>query len=159
MQLQSSVGNFQTYINWSYLGYFIWNCPLMNATRPCWWLINFCSSNGFVPLGNKPLPEGWPRSILPYDLITPQWINILSPEQGSKFHSSDCLRWVTNNSRTSGMPARRVRRTTAHFWFSHKLHWLYMFQTSECYIWTNDFYNPLAWRTSAFNSKFQSLLK
>ena len=44
-----------------------------------------------------------------------------------------------NDSRTSGIPARLVRRTTAYFWFWHKLHWLYIFQTSEWYIRTSDF--------------------
>ena len=62
-----------------------------------------------------------------------------------------------NDSRTSGIPAGLVRRTTAYFWFSHKLHWLYIFQISEWYIRTNDFYNPLARWTSAFNLKFRSL--
>ena len=38
-----------------------------------------------------------------------------------------------NDSRTSGIPAGLVRRT-AYFWFSHKLHWLCIFQTSEWYI-------------------------
>ena len=62
-----------------------------------------------------------------------------------------------NDSQTSGIPAGLVRRTTAYFWFSHKLHWLHIFQTSEWYIRTSDFYNPLAQRTSAFNLKFRSL--
>ena len=57
-----------------------------------------------------------------------------------------------NDSRTSGIPAER---TTVYFWFSHKLHWFYIFQTSEWYIRTSDFYNPLARRT--FNLKFRSL--
>ena len=62
-----------------------------------------------------------------------------------------------NDSRTSGIPAGLVRRTTAYFWFSHKLHWLYMFQISEWYIRTSDIYNPLARWTSTFNLKFRSL--
>ena len=62
-----------------------------------------------------------------------------------------------NDSRTSGIPAGLVRRTTAYFWFSHKLHWLYIFQTSEWYIQTSDFYDPLAGWTIAFNLKFRSL--
>ena len=62
-----------------------------------------------------------------------------------------------NDSRTSGIPAGLVRRTTAYFWFSHKLHWLDVFQTSEWYIRTSDIYNPHARRTSAFNLKFRSL--
>ena len=62
-----------------------------------------------------------------------------------------------NESRTSGIPVGLVRRTTVYFWFSHKLHWLYIFQTSEWYIRTSDFYNPLARWTSAFNFKFRSL--
>ena len=41
-----------------------------------------------------------------------------------------------NDSRTSEIPAGLVRRTTAYFWFLHKLHWLYIFQTSEWYIFT-----------------------
>ena len=64
---------------------------------------------------------------------------------------------INNDSRTSGIPAGLVRWTTAYFWFSHKLHWLYIFQTSEWYIRTSNFYNPLARRTSAFNLKFRSL--
>ena len=62
-----------------------------------------------------------------------------------------------NDSQTSGIPARLVQRMTAYFWFSHKLHWLCIFQTSEWYIRTSDFYNPLAHWTSAFNLKFRSL--
>ena len=64
-----------------------------------------------------------------------------------------------NDSRTCGIPAGLVRRTTACFWFSHKLHWLCIFQTSEWYIWTIDFYNPLVRRTSAFNLKFWILVR
>ena len=62
-----------------------------------------------------------------------------------------------NDNPTSGIPAGLVRWTTAYFWFSHNLHWLHIFQTSEWYIQTSDFYNPLARRTGAFNLKFQSL--
>ena len=62
-----------------------------------------------------------------------------------------------NDSRTSGIPAGLVRQTTAYLWFSHKLHWLYIFQTSEWHIRSSDFYNPLARQTSAFNLKFGSL--
>ena len=65
---------------------------------------------------------------------------------------------VWNDSLTSGIPAGLVRGTTANFRFSHKLHWLYIFQTSEWYIRTSDFYNPLARQTSAFNLKFRSLM-
>ena len=50
----------------------------------------------------------------------------------SLFRSSETSK---NDSRTSGC----VRWTIAHFWFSHKLHWLYIFQTSEWYIRTSDF--------------------
>ena len=63
-----------------------------------------------------------------------------------------------NDSWTSEIPAGLVRRKTTYFWFSHKLHWLYIFQTSEWYIRTSDFYNPLARQTSAFNLKFGSLV-
>ena len=62
-----------------------------------------------------------------------------------------------NDSRTSGIHAGLVWRTTAYFWFSHKWHWLYIFQTSEWYFRTSDFYNPLARWTSALNLKFRSL--
>ena len=60
--------------------------------------------------------------------------------QGSKFHSSDRLRRV-KMSRTSGIAAGLVQPMIAYFWFSHKLHWLCIFQTSEYmyYIWTSDF--------------------
>ena len=63
-----------------------------------------------------------------------------------------------NDSQTSRIPAGLVRRTTAYLWFSHKLHWLYIFQTREWCIRTSDFYNPLARRTCAFSLKFRSLL-
>ena len=63
-----------------------------------------------------------------------------------------------NDSRTSGIPAGLVQRMTAYFWFSNKLHWLYIFQTSKRYIQTSDFHNPLAWRTCVFNLKFRSLI-
>ena len=62
-----------------------------------------------------------------------------------------------NDSRTSGIPAGLIRRTTAYFWFSHKLHWLCMFQTRKWYIRANDFYNPLAQWTRALNLKFWNL--
>ena len=62
-----------------------------------------------------------------------------------------------NDSRTSGILAGLVRWMTAYFWFSHKLHLLCIFQTSEWYIRISDFYNPLARRSNAFNLKFLSL--
>ena len=52
-----------------------------------------------------------------------------------------------NDSRTSGIPAALVRQMTAYLWFSHKWHWFHIFQTSDWYIQTSDFYNPLARRT------------
>ena len=61
------------------------------------------------------------------------------------------------DSRTSGLPAGLVWWTTRYFWFSPKLHWPCIFQTSEWCIRTTDFYNPLARWTSAFNLKFWSL--
>ena len=63
-----------------------------------------------------------------------------------------------NDSRTSGIPGGLVHRTAAYFWFSYKLHWLYIFQTSEWHIRRSDFYNPLARRASAYNLKFGSQL-
>ena len=51
--------------------------------------------------------------------------------QGSKFHSSDRLRWVK-------MTVGQVEYLQ-DFWFSHKLHWFYIFQTSEWYIQTSNF--------------------
>ena len=81
--------------------------------------------------------------------------NIITGFEISLIRSSETSK---NDSRTSGIPAGLVRRMTAYFWFSHKLHqWLYIFQTSEWYIRTSDFYNPLARRTSAFNLKFRSV--
>ena len=62
-----------------------------------------------------------------------------------------------NDSRTSGILAGLVPWVTAYFWFSHKLHLLCIFQTSEWYIRISDFYNPLARRSNAFNLKFLSL--
>ena len=58
-----------------------------------------------------------------------------------------------HKSPTSGIPAGLVRWMTAYFLFSHKLQWPYIFQTSEWYIPTSDFYNPLARLRSAFNLK------
>ena len=48
----------------------------MNAIGPYWWLV-IGSGNGLVPSGNKPLSESqcWPRSLSPYDVIGPQWVN------------------------------------------------------------------------------------
>ena len=40
-----------------YIVYFLWNCPQWNVTRPHWCLVNTGSGYGFVPLGNKPVPE------------------------------------------------------------------------------------------------------
>ena len=80
---------------------------------------------------------------------------ILLNNQGSKFHLSDRLRWVKMTvgqvEYLQDLSDRRLRISD----FDVAL--LYILQTSEWYIRTSDFYNPLARRTSAFNSKFQTL--
>ena len=47
----------------------------MNATTPHCFLVNIGSGNGLVPSGNKPLPEPIPKSLSPYDITRPQWVN------------------------------------------------------------------------------------
>ena len=37
------ISNFQTDIKDDYLKHFLWNLPLVNATRPCWWLVKIDS--------------------------------------------------------------------------------------------------------------------
>ena len=74
-------------------------------------------------------------------------------DQGSKFHSFDHLRQV---KMTVGQVEYLQYLSTAYFWFSHKLHLLYIFQTCEWDIRISDFYNPLA--RLAFNLKFPSLM-
>ena len=49
----------------------MWNCPQMNVVEPLWWKVNNISGNGFMPSGNKPLPEPMLTQI--YVVIT--WAN------------------------------------------------------------------------------------
>ena len=49
--------NLQPCLTGWYLQIFLWWCPQMNATGPCWWSVNIGSGSGLVPSGNKPLPE------------------------------------------------------------------------------------------------------
>ena len=48
---------FQTFIRDTYFEHFLWNCPLVNATRLHWWLVSIGSGDGLVPSGIKPLPQ------------------------------------------------------------------------------------------------------
>ena len=38
-----------------YLQLFLWNCPYVNGTGTCWWLVNIGSGKDLLPSGNKPL--------------------------------------------------------------------------------------------------------
>ena len=38
-------------------GHLLWNCPNIYVTGLHWRSLNIGSGNGFVPSGNKPLPE------------------------------------------------------------------------------------------------------
>ena len=55
--LQSEISKLQTHYNEKFLKYFLWNFYQIYATTPHWSLVNIDSGNGFVPSGNKPLPE------------------------------------------------------------------------------------------------------
>ena len=55
--LQSQISKFQTHFNEKYLKYLLWNCYKVNATAPHWSSVNIGLGSGFVPSGNKPLPE------------------------------------------------------------------------------------------------------
>ena len=46
----------------------------MNATGPHWWQVNIGSGNGLVPSGDKPMLTY--RSMSPYDVTWPQWVNL-----------------------------------------------------------------------------------
>ena len=48
-RLLSFISHFQTYIKNRYFEHFLWKCPLLNATRLHWWLVNLDSCNGLVP--------------------------------------------------------------------------------------------------------------
>ena len=125
-------------------------CECHWATKLHWWRANIGSGNGCVLSHIKALHFKCCPSFVMYGA---QWIIRF---EISLIRSSETSK---NDSQRSGIPAGLVRWTTAYFWFSHKhdkWHWVYIFQTCEWYIQTIDFYNPLAWRTSAFNLKFQS---
>ena len=50
------------------------------------------------------------------------------PHAGFKISLVLSFEMSKNDSRASGIPAGLVRWTTAYFWFSHKLHWLWNFR-------------------------------
>ena len=49
--------------------------PRVITTRHHWWLVNNVSGNGLVHSGTKPQSQCRPRSMLPYSVATPQWVN------------------------------------------------------------------------------------
>ena len=49
--------NFQADLSDWWLGYLSWNCPQVIIAGPHWWWVNIGSGNGWVPSGNKLLPE------------------------------------------------------------------------------------------------------
>ena len=59
------MSKFQTHVKDKYVKYFLRNCYQVNATTPHWSLVNIGSGNGLVP-----------RSLSPYDVTRPQWVNI-----------------------------------------------------------------------------------
>ena len=75
--LQSQINKFQTHFNDKYLKYFLWNWYYqVNATTPLWSLVNIGSGNGLVRQApSHYLSQCWPRSLSPYDVTRPQWVN------------------------------------------------------------------------------------
>ena len=67
LDLNELIINFQAHIKARNAQHSLWNCLLVNATRPRWWLINTGSCNGLVLSGTKPLPE--PMLTRIYDTI------------------------------------------------------------------------------------------
>ena len=57
----------------------LWNCPQVNATKPCCWLVSSGFHNVLVLSGSKPSTEPLPtqiyRSMLLYGVTRPQWVN------------------------------------------------------------------------------------
>ena len=54
----------------------------MNDTGLHWWSVKIASGNGLVLSGNKPLPE--PRSLSPYGVTGPHWVNILGRDRAKR---------------------------------------------------------------------------
>ena len=79
------ISHFQTHIKDRFIEHFPWNYPLVNATRPCWRLVNIGLGNGLVPSGKTShYPnQCWPRSMSLYGVSRPQWVNI-SPKYTRK---------------------------------------------------------------------------
>ena len=67
------------------------------------------------------------------------WYRLIRSASGFELSLVRSSETSKNDSQTSGIPAGLVRRTTAYFWFSYQLHWLYIFQTSEWCIRESDF--------------------
>ena len=69
----------------------------MNAWGSYWWWVNIGLCNGLLLSGNKPLRESWPRSMWPYGVTSPQWVNTLWRGQNG-CHFADRSRYRNGNS-------------------------------------------------------------
>ena len=86
-----------------WLRHLLWNCPDMNITGLHWWSVNIGSGNGLVPSGNKPLPEPmlncWPRSLSPYGVTRPEWVNSSPPGQSGSHFAYNIFRCIFVNEK------------------------------------------------------------
>ena len=71
-ELKFYISNFQMDFSDWWLRHLLWNCPNMNVTGLHWWSVNIGWGNGWVPSGNKPLPE----PMLTQAFTRPQWVKL-----------------------------------------------------------------------------------
>ena len=77
MWLYSWITTFQTHIKDGYLEHFLWNCPEVNGTRPCWWLTKIGSDNGlWHQAASHYLNQCWPISMTLHGITSPQRVNL-----------------------------------------------------------------------------------
>ena len=80
--------NFQADFGGQWRRYLLWNCPHMSVTGPYLWWVNMVQVMDWCRQARSHhLSQCWPRSISPYGVTRPQWVNILCPSQ--KTHLSD----------------------------------------------------------------------
>ena len=80
--------NFETYIKARYLKHFLWNCPQANAMRPHWISVGTHKMGSWYQstlvhvmawcrqATSHYISQYWSRSMLPYGITRPQWVNI-----------------------------------------------------------------------------------
>ena len=63
-----------------------------------WWLVSISAGNGLVPSDNKPLPQPmYTRSMSPYGITRPQWVNTLRPRQNGRHFADDTFKLIFIN--------------------------------------------------------------